>query len=80
MQLFGAARKLAASNLPVLAQTPDRFGVGFAICHEAQNFDTVTLDWWERSNELRHLVFRSYGNEIASKTSRPWARPPVFGS
>ena len=42
--------------------TPDRYGLGFAICHDACDFDTVTLDWWERTNELRHLVFRSPTN------------------
>ena len=61
-QLFDAARSLAAGNLPSPARTADRYGVGFVICHDACDFDTVTLDWWERSNELRHLVFRSRGN------------------
>lgn len=58
-QLFDAARRLAATNLPSPALTLDRYGLGFAICHDACDFDTVTLDWWERSNELRHVVFRS---------------------
>lgn len=61
-QLFDAASRLAASNLPSPALTLDRYGLGFAICHDAHDFDTVTLDWWERGNELRHLVFRSQGN------------------
>ena len=61
-QLIEAAGKLAADYLPSPALTEDRYGVGFAICHDARDFDTVTLDWWERTNELRHLVFRSLGD------------------
>jgi hypothetical protein len=62
--LFDAARNLAASHLPTPAHASERYGVGFAICHDAHDFDTVTLDWWERSNELRHLVFRSHGEVV----------------
>jgi hypothetical protein len=60
-----AARRIAEANLPTPARAAQRYGLGFVICHEARAFDTITLDWWECVNELRHLVFRAAPGEHA---------------
>lgn len=56
-----AAVEVARAKLPWPAHTADRYGVGFLIIHEAALFNQITLDWWERDNELRHRVFKADG-------------------
>ena len=44
---------------PLPATNDDRYGYGFVVIHEADLFDQIIFDWWERTNELRHHVIRS---------------------
>jgi hypothetical protein len=57
--LLGTARLLAEGCLPAEARTETRYGEAFVIVHEAAAFNTVVVDWWEQTNELRHHVFRA---------------------
>lgn len=57
--MLDAATQIALENLPAPSMTSARYGVGFLIAHEAHAFNTITLDWWENVNELRHKVFRA---------------------
>jgi hypothetical protein len=57
--LIDCARQIAAQRLPQPAITALRYGVGFVVIHEAAAFNTVLVDWWECTNELRHHVFRA---------------------
>ena len=54
-----AAAQIACEQTPTQAITSARYGVGFVIAHEARAFNTITVDWWENTNELRHKVFRA---------------------
>jgi hypothetical protein len=35
-----------------------RYGVAFVTLHQADLFNQLNIDWWERDNELRHHYFR----------------------
>lgn len=53
------ARALAEATLPKPALTATRYGVAFVTVHQAQMFNQIIVDWWERENELRHRVFKA---------------------
>jgi len=57
--MLEAAAQIARESAPAPAIAPARYGLGFVIAHEAQAFNTITVDWWENTNELRHKVFRA---------------------
>lgn len=57
--LVELAKERAGAVLPRPAQTTTRYGASFVIVHEATDFTTVVIDWWERVNELRHRVLRA---------------------
>ncbi len=57
--LIRKAKDITRQHLPLPAITTERYAQAFTILHQADLFNTVTLDWWERDNELRHRVFRS---------------------
>lgn len=52
-------KSIASRLLPRESDTPDRHGLGFVVIHEATMFNQIVVDWWERSNELRHHVFKA---------------------
>lgn len=45
--------------LPEPAITSTRYGLGFTVIHQAEMFNQIIIDWWERENELRHHVFKA---------------------
>jgi len=55
------AHSLASRTLPA-AGTPNCHGLGFIVIHIADMFNQIIVDWWERSNELRHHVFKAEAN------------------
>lgn len=57
--LLEAAKDLTRDVLPQPAQMPDRYGVAFVTLHQAELFNQIIIDWWERVNELRHHVFKA---------------------
>jgi len=59
IQLIRIAKEIAGDLLPQPAISPERYGVAFVTIHEANLFNQLIFDWWERNNELRHHVFRA---------------------
>ena len=46
-------------HLPQIAQTEQRYGVGFLIIHHGTNRNWFLLDWWEQEDILHHKLFSS---------------------
>jgi len=59
MEFVSIAKTLAAQQLPKRACTTERYGMAFVVIHGARLFNQILVDWWERTNELRHHVFKS---------------------
>lgn len=53
------AKEIAGNLLPQPAVTPERYGAAFITIHQADLFNQIVFDWWERDNELRHHVFKA---------------------
>lgn len=53
------AKQIAEENLPTPAINNSRYGIAFVTIHQAEMFNQIIIDWWERVNELRHRVFKS---------------------
>lgn len=53
------AKKIASETLPKPPLTDSRYGAAFVTIHQAEMFNQIIVDWWERVNELRHHVFKS---------------------
>ncbi|MCB0579724.1 MAG: hypothetical protein KDD10_10505 [Phaeodactylibacter sp.] len=58
--LLQRAQEITRRILPTPGITAERYALAFVIIHQARLFNTITIDWWERDNELRHRVFRAY--------------------
>src|SRR4051812_45440886 len=58
-RLLKVAREIAKGTLPSPALNPTRYGAAFVTIHEAEMFNQIIVDWWERVNELRHRVFKA---------------------
>lgn len=54
-----ATRDLAASVLPQPPAGPDRYGVGFAIAHDARSLGIALVYWWKSENELHQRIYVS---------------------
>jgi hypothetical protein len=52
-----AAKRVAAETLPLPAETPDRYGVGFLVVHEGQDARWLLVDWWGFESVLHHRLF-----------------------
>lgn len=55
--LVEAMRRVADGHLPRPAIADDRYGVGFAIAHDAADFGFLLVDWWAGENELHQRLF-----------------------
>ena len=53
------AKQIAGKTLPSPAITDSRYGIAFITIHQAEMFNQIIIDWWERVNELRHRVFKA---------------------
>jgi len=53
------AKEIADKILPQPALTEERYGIAFITIHQAEMFNQIIIDWWERTNELRHHVFKA---------------------
>jgi len=58
-RLLELGRITARMTLPRPAVTADRYGVAFVTVHQANLFNQIVVDWWERLNELRHRVHKA---------------------
>lgn len=61
--LIDECLRIAREVLPLPARTDRRYGIATLIVHEAAAFNTIVVDWWEQTNELRHHVFRAPSDE-----------------
>jgi hypothetical protein len=50
---------LPLESYPRPPRTAERYGVAFVTVHQADLFNQIIVDWWERVNELRHRVFKA---------------------
>lgn len=53
------AKAIGSKKLPLPAVTTERYGLAFLTIHQAEMFNQIILNWWERVNELRHHVFKA---------------------
>jgi hypothetical protein len=58
-KVVAAAKRTAAEALPMPAQTPDRYGVGFLVVHEGQDARWLLVDWWGFESVLHHRLMVS---------------------
>lgn len=58
--LLRHAQEITRLTLPTPGIAKERYALAFVIIHQARLFNTITVDWWERDNELRHRVFRAW--------------------
>ncbi|KAB2838188.1 MAG: isochorismatase [Melioribacteraceae bacterium] len=61
-QYLQIAKNIADEILPQPSVTNERYGVAFITVHQADMFNQIIVDWWERTNELRHHVFKAEAN------------------
>jgi hypothetical protein len=54
-----AVRDLAATVLPQPSVADDRYGVGFAIAHDARWLGIALVYWWQSENELHQRIYVS---------------------
>jgi hypothetical protein len=54
-----AVRDLAATVLPQPPVADDRYGVGFAIAHDARSLGIALVYWWQSENELHQRIYVS---------------------
>ncbi|MEU8876610.1 hypothetical protein AB0D24_36810 [Streptomyces javensis] len=55
--LVAATVEAAASALPSPARTDSRYGIGFAIAHDAADRCFALVDWWHGENEIHQRLF-----------------------
>jgi len=58
-RLLTVAKEIAKGTLPSPALNAAHYGAAFVTIHEAEMFNQIIVDWWERVNELRHRVFKA---------------------
>ncbi len=54
-----ATRDLAATVLPQPPLADDRYGVGFAIAHDARSVGIALVYWWQSENEVHQRIYVS---------------------
>ena len=54
-----AVRDVAAGVLPQPPVADDRYGVGFAIAHDARWLGIALVYWWQSENELHQRIYVS---------------------
>lgn len=54
--LLEALRRAADDHLPRPAIADDRYGVGFAIAHDAADLGFLLVDWWSGENEIHQRL------------------------
>jgi hypothetical protein len=52
-----AAKRRAHEALPQPAVTEERYGIGFLVVHDGQDFCWALLDWWGHESVLHHRLF-----------------------
>ncbi|MFI0352274.1 hypothetical protein [Actinomadura sp. 9N407] len=55
--LMSTTLRLAASALPSPPRTGDRYGIGFAIAHDAADLCFALVHWWSGENEIHQRLF-----------------------
>ncbi|MFE9064584.1 hypothetical protein [Streptomyces violaceusniger] len=55
--LVAATVETAASLLPSPARTDSRYGIGFAIAHDAADYCFALVDWWHGEHEIHQRLF-----------------------
>jgi hypothetical protein len=55
--LLSATLRASASALPSPPLTDDRYGIGFAIAHDAADYCFALVDWWSGENEIHQRLF-----------------------
>jgi hypothetical protein len=58
-EVVEAVRDLAATVLPQPSVADDRYGVGFAIAHDARWLGIALVYWWQSENELHQRIYVS---------------------
>jgi hypothetical protein len=58
-EVVEAVRDLAATVLPQPSVADDRYGVGFAIAHDAKWLGIALVYWWQSENELHQRIYVS---------------------
>jgi hypothetical protein len=81
--LVTVAEALVSSVLPspaVYSRTGephdiDRYGVGYVILHDAQDYAFALFHWWAAESELHQRIYSSLPNRLA--TMRPHPTPAI---
>jgi hypothetical protein len=63
-----SVRDLAATVLPQPPVADDRYGVGFAIAHDARWVGIALIYWWQSENELHQRIYVSPKDDPAAFT------------
>lgn len=56
-ELVAATAKIAATALPQPPRDHGRYGVGFAVAHDAADYCFALVDWWSGENEIHQRLF-----------------------
>ncbi|MER6950866.1 hypothetical protein ABT294_43310 [Nonomuraea sp. NPDC000554] len=56
-ELLHATTEIAASALPSPPRAGDRYGIGFAIAHDAADYCFALVDWWSGENEIHQRLY-----------------------
>jgi hypothetical protein len=67
-EFVAATRDLAARVLPQPPVADDRYGVGFAIAHDARFVGIALVYWWQSENELHQRIYVSPKEDPAAFT------------
>lgn len=67
--LLNATVEISAAVLPSPPQTGDRYGVGFAIAHDAADYCFALVNWWSGENEVHQRL-------LSAPLDRPAALRP----
>jgi hypothetical protein len=55
--LVAAAKRCARTALPQPPVTEERYGIGFLVVHDGQDFCWALVDWWGHESVLHHQLF-----------------------
>ena len=61
---YKLAIEIASKEFPKPAQTEQRPGVGFIICHQGRGWHYLVVSWWDNENELIIKIFVQKIDEI----------------
>jgi hypothetical protein len=70
-----AVRDLAGAVLPQPPVADDRYGIGFAIAHDARSLGIALVYWWQSENELHQRIYVSSKDD--ARTFTPVANQPA---